>query len=140
MKFKLAISSGSNVPIYKQISDQVRIASSTGRLDHGDQLPSVRTLAEELVINPNTVARAYGDLVREGVLESRHGKGAFVARRRKVFTKQERLRRLEPVLQAFVNEALALGFSTLDIREAVEEKLESLPAATVGSNKEVRDE
>ncbi|MDA1273718.1 MAG: GntR family transcriptional regulator [Verrucomicrobia bacterium] len=140
MKFKLAISPGASAPIYKQIIDQVRLAASTGKLDSGDQLPSVRILAEELVVNPNTVARAYADLVREGVLESRHGKGAFVARRRKVFTKQERLRRLEPALQAFVNEALALGFLGPEIREAIESKLGSLAQEAPNRTEEVGDE
>lgn len=140
MKFKLAISPGASAPIYKQIIDQVRLAASTGKLDSGDQLPSVRILAEELVVNPNTVARAYADLVREGVLESRHGKGAFVARRRKVFTKQELLRRLEPALQGFVNEALALGFSGPEIREAIESKLGSLAQEAPNRTEEVGDE
>ena len=64
-----------------------------------EQMPSVRALAEQLVINPNTVARTYADLIREGVLEAQKGKGVFVARRRAVFTKAERLRRLDAVLE-----------------------------------------
>lgn len=140
MKFKLAISPGASAPIYKQIIDQVRLAASTGKLDPGDQLPSVRTLAEELVVNPNTVARAYAELVRDGVLEARHGKGAFVAPRRRVFTKQERLRRLEPVLQGFVNEALGLGFTPQEIREAIESKLELLEREASNRTEEVSDE
>ncbi len=80
-------------------------------------------MAEELVINPNTVARAYGDLIREGVLEARKGKGVFAARRRPAFTKTERLRRLETSLEAFINEGLYLGFTSDELREALERKL-----------------
>jgi GntR family transcriptional regulator len=68
------INTGSDTPIYKQITDQARLAVTRGRLAVGDQLPSVRALAEELVVNPNTVARAYADLMREGLLESRAGR------------------------------------------------------------------
>ena len=66
MNLNIAINTGSATPIYKQITDQVRLAVATGRLAVGDQLPSVRAMAEELVVNPNTVARAYTDLAREG--------------------------------------------------------------------------
>jgi GntR family transcriptional regulator len=89
-------------------------------------MPSVRVLAEQLVINPNTVARTYADLIREGVLEAQKGKGVFVARRRTVYTKTERLRRLEASLQAFVNEGIYLGFTAEELREALESKLRQL--------------
>ena len=89
MNINLAISPGASAPIYKQITDQVRLAVATGRLAVADQLPSVRALAEELVVNPNTVARAYADLAREGLIESRPGRGVFVIRKRKVFTREE---------------------------------------------------
>ena len=71
------INTGSNTPIYQQITEQVRLAVTTGGLAVGDQLPSVRVLAEELVVNPNTVARAYGELMREGLLESRAGRACL---------------------------------------------------------------
>ncbi len=90
MTLHIAISPGSNTPIYQQITDQVRLAVATGRLAVADQLPSVRALAEELVVNPNTVARAYADLAREGLIEARAGRGVFVIRKRKVFTREER--------------------------------------------------
>src|SRR4249919_3242791 len=69
----------SGVPIYLQLMEQVKHAIETGALRPGDQLPGIRPLAEELVINPNTVAKAYRDLEHEGVIELRHGAGAFVA-------------------------------------------------------------
>src|SRR5436853_7469599 len=67
------------VPIYLQLMEQVKHAVSTGALRPGDQLPGIRPLAEELVINPNTVAKAYRELEHEGILELRHGAGAFVS-------------------------------------------------------------
>jgi GntR family transcriptional regulator len=89
----------------------------------------VRALAEELVLNPNTVARAYADLIREGVLEAQKGKGVFVGERRVVYTKAERLRRLDASLEAFVNEGVRLGFVAEELREALERKLRQLEAA-----------
>jgi GntR family transcriptional regulator len=69
----------SGVPIYLQIMEQVKHAIETGALQPGEQLPGMRSLAEELVINPNTVAKAYRELQHEGVIELRHGAGAFAA-------------------------------------------------------------
>jgi GntR family transcriptional regulator len=86
MGISFTINTGSDTPIYRQITDQVRLAVATGRLTVADQLPSVRALAEELVLNPNTVARAYTDLAREGLIESKPGRGVFIIRKRKVFS------------------------------------------------------
>ena len=69
----------SGVPIYLQLMEQVKHAIETGALRPGEQLPGIRPLAEELVINPNTVAKAYRELEHEGVIELRHGAGAFVS-------------------------------------------------------------
>ena len=118
-----AISTGSKIPIYKQIADQVRLAVVTAKLAVGDQLPSVRALAEELVVNPNTVAHAYADLTRDGMIESRAGRGVFIARKRKVFTSEESWRRLEPLIDAAIGEALALDFTHEELQAAFEKKL-----------------
>jgi GntR family transcriptional regulator len=123
MPLEISIATGTDVPIYRQIVDQVCRAVATGRLVPGEQVPSVRALAEQLVINPNTVARTYADLIREGVLEAQKGKGVFVARRRPVYTKAERLRRLDATLEAFVNEGVRLGFTPEELRDALERKL-----------------
>ena len=123
MTFSINISTGSNTPIYRQITDQVRLAVATGRLAVGDQLPSVRALAEDLVVNPNTVARAYADLAREGLIESRAGRGVFVTRKRKMFMREEGWRRLEPLMEAMIGEAMVLDFTPQELREAFEKKL-----------------
>jgi GntR family transcriptional regulator len=117
------IQPGANTPIYRQITDQVRLAVTTGKLAVGDQLPSVRALAEELVVNPNTVARAYADLMREGLLESRAGRGVFITPKRKVFSRAEGWRRLEPLLDTLIGEAMTLDFTREELREALEKKL-----------------
>src|SRR5882724_8830738 len=123
MALEISISTGSVVPIWRQIADQVRRAVAPGEVVAGEQVPSVRALAEELVLNPNTVARVYAELIREGVLEAQKGKGVFVARRRAVYTKTEKLRRLEATLEGYVNEGVYLGFSGEELRAALERKL-----------------
>ena len=123
MNLNIVINTGSATPIYKQLTDQVRLAVATGRLAVGDQLPSVRALAEELVVNPNTVARAYTDLAREGLLESRAGRGMFITRKRKMFTREEGRRRLGPLLEGLIGEAMVMDFSQEELREAFDKKL-----------------
>jgi GntR family transcriptional regulator len=126
MGLQITITTGSSVPIYRQIEDQVRLAVTGGAAIAGDRLPSVRALAERLLINPNTVARAYNNLVRDGLLRSEKGRGLFISEKRSVFKKSERQHRLKPVLDTFVHQALALDFSPDEIREAVEKKLTRL--------------
>ena len=89
-------------------------------------MPSVRTLAEQNLVNPNTVVKAYSELVREGVLESHQGKGFFVAEKRQIYSRAERLRRLRQAVEAFVHEAVFLDFTAEEIRKAVDEKLAEL--------------
>ena len=119
----IAILTGSDTPIYKQITDQIRLAVATGKLAVGDQLPSVRALAEEAVVNPNTVARAYGDLARDGLIESRAGRGVFVTRKRRVFTREEGWRRIEPLIDGLIGEAMAMDFTRDELRDSFEKKL-----------------
>jgi GntR family transcriptional regulator len=117
------ISTGSATPIYRQITDQVRLAVAQGKLQVEEQLPSVRALAEELVVNPNTVARAYSDLAREGIIESRAGRGVFVIRKRRVFTREEGWRRLEPLIDSLIGEGMAMDFTAEEVEQAVKKKL-----------------
>jgi GntR family transcriptional regulator len=126
MGFEFTISSGSLSPIFKQIVDQVRLAAMTGRLPAGTQLPSVRALAEQLLVNPNTVARAYGELAREGIIDSQPGRGVYVAAPRQMYTKSERLRRLAPLIESLVNEGLSLGMAPKELLDALEQRLGKL--------------
>ena len=111
----------SNAAIYKQIADQINRAVAAGELEVGQMLPSVRQLARELVINPNTVAKAYADLVQSGIVETQAGRGFFVAKRRQVYTKTERVRRLDESIQSLINQSFSLGFSTEEVLERVRE-------------------
>ena len=124
--FHINITTGAGTPIYRQIVEQVRLGVATGSLAPGDAMPSVRSLAEQHVVNPNTVVKAYGELVRDGILESHHGKGFFVAEKRQVFSRAERLRRLRQALDTFVHEAVFLDFTADEIRQVVDEKLDDL--------------
>ncbi|HEX8322740.1 MAG TPA: GntR family transcriptional regulator [Tepidisphaeraceae bacterium] len=126
MSFDLSISPGSASPIFKQIVDQVRLALAAGRLSEGDPLPSVRAMAEKLLVNPNTVAKAYTELAGDGTIETQPGRGVFVGRRRQVYTKAERLRRLKPHVDALVTEGLLLGFSLEELIESVTVKAAEL--------------
>jgi GntR family transcriptional regulator len=124
--FHIQITTGSGTPIYRQIIEQVRLGVATGALAPGDAMPSVRSLAEQNLVNANTVVKAYAELVRDGVLESHHGKGFFVAEKRRVYSRAERLRRLRQALDTFVHEAVFLDFTADEIRQVVNEKLSDL--------------
>jgi GntR family transcriptional regulator len=126
MPFLADISTGSGIPIFRQVIDQIRLAVATGRLVPGEQLPSVRALAERLVVNPNTIAKAYAELAREKVIDARQGRGVFVAPPRQIYTPAERARRLSPLLDAVVNEGTSLGFTPDELIESVRQRLEKL--------------
>lgn len=123
---RIKITAGSAQAIYRQVADQIVQAISTGDLKLGEAVPSVRQLAKELVINPNTVAKAYAELTRDGVLDGQPGRGYVVANRRNVYSKTERLRRLDVVVEALVNEAITLGFEPDEIQERLSKRLEKL--------------
>ncbi len=112
------------VPIYLQLVEQVKHAVETGALRTGDQLPSIRPLAEELVINANTVAKAYRELEREGVIELRQGAGAFVADTARARQGGgEKFRGAQPLVAEAVGELRARGLSDNEIRRLFEAEL-----------------
>ena len=114
----------SGVPIYLQLMERVKHAVETGALRPGEQLPGIRPLAEELVINPNTVAKAYRELEHEGVIELRHGAGAFVtanARARKGTT--DRLRAGQAVVASAIERLRARDVTDEEIRRLFEAEL-----------------
>ena len=101
---------GDSRSISRQIVDAIRMQVTTGDLAQGAQVPSVRGLAQQLGINPNTVAKAYTTLTSEGWLESRQGLGLFVAVRRQQFSAEERERRFDDALGRVVNEVVAIQY------------------------------
>lgn len=121
MEFGFSISPAGDIPIFRQLMRQIQGAVAAGKLRVGDQLPAVRTMAEALVINPNTVARSYQELIREGVLESRMGRGVFVAERRQVFSDAERARRLRNSAGQLCHEAALLDARLPEVRNILEE-------------------
>ncbi|MEK7795117.1 MAG: GntR family transcriptional regulator [Candidatus Hydrogenedentota bacterium] len=103
------ISTGDGVPIYQQIVNQVKYLVASSKLAQGDELPPIRKLAELLVINPNTVARAYRDLEREGVVECKRGGGTHVTARRSPLSQHEQERVLNDRADALLSEARQLN-------------------------------
>jgi GntR family transcriptional regulator len=113
----------SGVPIYVQLKEQIRHAIETGALSSGDQLPGIRSLAETLVINPNTVIKVYRELEQEGVLEIRHGLGAFVIARRRRRPKTEEMRDAQQQVRDFVETLKQQGLDEGKIRRLFEAEL-----------------
>src|SRR5205814_10722917 len=99
----------SGVPVYRQMVDQFKYYAASGALKPGEQLPSIRELAQSLAINPTTVVRVYSELEREGVIEMRHGKGAYVADSARRMTAAERERALRRLARQLAVEALQTG-------------------------------
>src|SRR5262245_24031069 len=114
------------VPIYLQLMEQVKHAIGTGALRPGEQLPGIRPLAEELVINPNTVAKAYRELEHEGVIELRHGAGAFVSAAARPKKAADSLRAGQAIVATTVEKLHARGLSDEEIRRLFEAELAGL--------------
>ena len=120
------VNPSSGVPIYLQIEAQIKNAMAAGALKPGQPLPSVRKLAAELGINPNTAARAYQELEREGTITTVPGGGTFVGEGQPRFLKSERRRRLQPYARQIVVEGTQLGLSEEEILDLVQEELAKL--------------
>ncbi len=113
----IIISNSSDRPIYEQITTQIKDSIVSGELTAGDQLPSIRALANDLGISAITTKRAYADLEAAGFIETVQGKGCFVAGVNREFLREERLRRVEELLVQAAREARAAGVSTSELRE-----------------------
>ena len=120
------IDPASGLPIYLQIAQQIKTAVAMGRLQQEEPLPSVRQLAVELAVNPNTVARAYLDLEIEGVIYKRQGAGTFVSGQGVEMSKGERRRVLNELLERALVEGVNLGLSERELRDAFERLLEKM--------------
>jgi GntR family transcriptional regulator len=117
------VNATSTQPLYLQLTQQIRHAIDTGVLQPGDSLPGIRTLAEQLVVSPNTVVKAYSELEHEGVLEMRQGSGAFVAGRKTTKAKSDRVRQAQDRVRALVERLRTDGFSEDEIQRLVEAEL-----------------
>lgn len=112
---------GSGVPVYRQIIDQVTGGIAAGRLRSGTQLPTVRQMAVDLAVNPNTVMRAYRELEIRGILETQQGTGTFISRQPVALDEVERERRLDQIVGEFAARAGAEGFSVRDLLSRLRE-------------------
>ena len=124
MLFKPNASSG--VPIYLQLMEQIKHAIGTRALRPGDQLPGLRRVAEELVVNPNTVAKAYRELEHEGMIELRQGAGAFITESSLDRSSGNSLRKALPLVHSLVTRLALLGLNEEEIRRLVEAELTRL--------------
>jgi GntR family transcriptional regulator len=123
MIFRLNPSSG--IPLYVQLMEQVKHAVETGALREGDQLPTIRKLAEDLVMNPNTVVRAYRELVHEGVVELKHGSGAFIKAPvgESAAGRARLIQKAQGVVQAAIEKLVASGLTEEELRRVFENEL-----------------
>ena len=117
------VDANASIPIYLQIVRQVKNAVATGLLAAGDRLPSVRELSQELTINPNTIARAFQELEREGVIDTVRGVGAFVSKKGFKMSESQRVERIEAIISELLTEAYHLRFSREELRGIVEKRL-----------------
>lgn len=126
----IQIVTGDARPIFKQIVDGIRMEIAHGNLATGAKLPSVRGLAMQLMINANTVAKAYAELTTQGLVESRQGLGLFVSEPRQFLSNEEQEKRLSAAVGSFVNDVAYLEFSEQEILSRVSRALERLEKTT----------
>jgi len=118
--FRLDLQSG--VPVYRQLIDQINGGIASGALTAGDQLPTVRQVAVDLSINPNTVARAWRELEIRGILETQQGTGTFISRQKVRRDEVERQRQLARLVADFVARAGAAGFTVAELMEQLQDR------------------
>jgi GntR family transcriptional regulator len=120
-RFAFHLDAHSGVPVYRQLIDQVQGAVASGSLSPGDQLPTVRHVAVELTINPNTVSRAYREMEIRGMLDTQQGTGTFVAEQQKEPSKEVRERQLGQLVNEFVSRAGSAGITVNELIDALRE-------------------
>jgi GntR family transcriptional regulator len=126
---QIHISTHDGVPVYLQIVNQVKYLVAAGRLASGEELPSVRALAEQLVVNPNTVARAYLELERAGVVVKRHGSGTYVSEEGSPLARKERMRLLTQRADALVAEARHMDVPLDEVVALLKDRYKNLNSA-----------
>jgi GntR family transcriptional regulator len=122
----LHISTGDGVPIYLQVANQVKYLVATGRLAAGDEIPPIRVLAHELLVNPNTVARAYLELERDGIVQKRHGSGTYISDTGSPLARKERLKILSERVDALLAEARHLEVAPAELLRLIEERSQNI--------------
>jgi GntR family transcriptional regulator len=120
--FRFRLDPGSGVPVYRQLIDQIQAGIATAALPVGTQLPTVRQVAVDLAINPNTVMRAYRELEIRGVLDTQQGTGTFIATQQAEANNHEKARRLDQLIDEFVARAGAGGFTLEEVLTELKER------------------
>jgi GntR family transcriptional regulator len=123
---QIHVSTHDAVPIYMQIVKQVKYLVASGRLAPGDEVPPIRTLAQQLVINPNTVAKAYHELEREGVVTKRHGAGTYVSDNGSPLARRERMKILTQRVDALLAEARHMDVPFKELLDLVRERHDNI--------------
>ena len=123
---QLHVSLNDGVPIYQQVVNQIKYLVAAGRLNEGDQLLSVRKLAEQLIVNPNTVARAYRELESEGIVESRRGSGVFVTAGVSPLAKREQNKILHERIDTLLAEAAHLKVDLESVVKLVRQRSQQM--------------
>lgn len=119
---KITIETSSRLPVYQQIATQIREGIARGLIQPGERLPSVRELSRDLVVNPNTIARAYTELERLGVLNTRPGLGVFAAQPHSELLHEIRSERLLEGVDRLLTEAVHLGFERNEVIRLIENR------------------
>jgi GntR family transcriptional regulator len=123
---RIHISTNDGVPIYLQVVNQVKYLVASGRLEPGEELPAIRVLASDLLVNPNTIARAYLELERAGVVVKRHGAGTYISDAGSPLARRERLKILHDRIDALLAEAKQLGVGLDEVEKIIRERNEHL--------------
>jgi len=123
---RIHISTNDGVPIYLQVVNQVKYLVASGRLESGEELPPIRVLAADLLVNPNTIARAYLELERAGVVVKRHGAGTYVSDSGSPLARRERLKILQERIDALLAEARQLNVSLDEVVRIIQERSKNL--------------
>src|SRR5437867_4642423 len=119
---QIHISTNDGVPIYLQIVNQIKYLVAAGRLDAGDEIPPIRVLAGQLLVNPNTVARAYLELERAGVVSKRHGSGTYVSDAGSPLARRERVKILSERADALLVEAQQMNVDPEEVIKLLRER------------------
>src|SRR4051794_27633663 len=130
---QIHISTADGVPIYQQIVKQITYLGSSGRLTTGEELPPIRSLAEKLVINPNTVARAYRELEAVGIVEKRRTAGTYVSDQGSPLARRERLKILTERIDALLAEARQMDIAFADLLKLIERRNVSMLSTSTES-------
>src|SRR5262245_44704461 len=123
----LRLNPASGIPLYLQLIEQVKHSIETGAIRAGEQLPSVRQMAEELLINPNTVARAYRELEHEGIIELKHGSGAFI--RKSIMPRAKLMQKAQTVVRSALDQLESFDLTEDEIRRLLQSELASRRAS-----------